>query len=180
MLWRLATPRAPQRVAVKHLTLGHARYRSRLGERIDTAGEGMRTAMKCNVGSNAARSPLSWVWPLAIAVVVCVMPLRVVTAADIGDVFEDAELRSSAQSFAERLRLVCPACGGDIRLIAFITDPGPIRKILAHIGEPVEPPPVSPACGPPTEWPELVQAHDDRDVMQAAPDELPVIDIHSL
>lgn len=81
---------------------------------------------------------------------------------------------------AERFPLVCPACGGDIRLIAFIIDPGPIRKILAHVGEPVEPPPVSPARGPPTDWHELVQAHDDRDVMQASPDELPVIDIHSL
>jgi hypothetical protein len=81
---------------------------------------------------------------------------------------------------AEAFPLVCPVCGGDIRLIAFIVDPGPIRKILAHVGEPVEPPPVSPARGPPTEWTELVQAHDDRDVMQASPDELPVIDIHSL
>jgi len=39
---------------------------------------------------------------------------------------------------------------------------------------------VSPARGPPTDWGELVQAHDDRDVLQASPDELPVIDIHSL
>jgi len=76
--------------------------------------------------------------------------------------------------------MVCPACGGDIRLIAFIIDPGPIRRILEHVGEPVEPPPVSPARGPPTEWPELVQPHDDGDVVQAEPDELPVIDIHSL
>ena len=80
---------------------------------------------------------------------------------------------------AEVFPLVCPACGGDIRLISFITDPTPIRTILAHIGEPVEPPPVSPARGPPTEWPELVQTHDDRDVMQDASDELPVIDIHA-
>ena len=28
---------------------------------------------------------------------------------------------------------VGPGCGGDIRLIAFITDPGPIRKILTHV-----------------------------------------------
>ncbi len=76
--------------------------------------------------------------------------------------------------------MVCPACGGDIRLIAFIIDPGPVRKILAHIGEPVEPPPVSPAGGPPTEWGELVQAHDGRDVVQTSPDEFPEIDIHSL
>jgi len=57
---------------------------------------------------------------------------------------------------------------------------GPIRKILTHLGEPFEPPPVSPARGPPTEWGELVQVHDDRDVFQASPDELPAIDIHSL
>jgi hypothetical protein len=73
---------------------------------------------------------------------------------------------------------LCP--GQDTRLIAFITEPGPIRKILAHLGEPLEPPPVSPARGPPADWGELVQAHDDRDVLQASPDELPVIDIHSL
>jgi hypothetical protein len=80
----------------------------------------------------------------------------------------------------EEFPLECPACGGDIRLIAFITEPGPIRKILAHLGEPLEPPPIAAARGPPTDWDELVQAHDDRDVFQASPDNLPVIDIHSL
>ncbi len=30
------------------------------------------------------------------------------------------------------------------------TEPGPIRKILTHLGEPLEPSPVSPARGPPT------------------------------
>jgi len=73
-----------------------------------------------------------------------------------------------------------PGCGVDIRLIAFIAEPGPIRKILTHLGEPLEPPPVSPALGPPTDWGELVQVHDDRAIFQASPDELPVIDIHSL
>jgi hypothetical protein len=80
----------------------------------------------------------------------------------------------------EEFPLECPACGGNIRLIAFITDPGPIRKILTHLGEPLEPPPVSPARGPPTDWGELVQVHDDRAVFQASPDDLPAIDIHSL
>jgi len=80
----------------------------------------------------------------------------------------------------EEFPLECPACGGDIRLIAFITDPGPIRKILTHLGEPLEPPPVSPARGPPTDWGELVQIHDDRETVQMSPDDLPVIDIHSL
>jgi hypothetical protein len=62
----------------------------------------------------------------------------------------------------EEFPVECPRCGGDIRLISFITDPGPFRKILTHLGEPLEPPRVSPARGPPTDWAELVQVHDDR------------------
>jgi hypothetical protein len=42
------------------------------------------------------------------------------------------------------------------------------------------PPPVSPARGPSTDWGEIVQAHDDRAIFQASPDELPAIDIQSL
>ena len=38
----------------------------------------------------------------------------------------------------EEFPLECPGCGGDIRVIAFITEPGPIRKILTHLGEPLE------------------------------------------
>jgi hypothetical protein len=80
----------------------------------------------------------------------------------------------------EEFPLECPGCGGDIRLIAFITEPGTIRKVLTHLGEPLEPPLVSPARGPPTEWGELVQGHDDRAVFQGRIVELPDIDIHSL
>jgi len=39
---------------------------------------------------------------------------------------------------------------------------------FTHLGEPLEPPPVSPARGPPTEWAELVQAHDERDAIQSS------------
>jgi len=39
---------------------------------------------------------------------------------------------------------------------------------------------LAPARGPPTDWGELVQVHDDRDVFQSSPDELPEIDVHSL
>ena len=35
-------------------------------------------------------------------------------------------------------------------------------------------------AGPPTGWGELAQLHDDRDVFQASPNELPAIDIHRL
>ncbi len=41
----------------------------------------------------------------------------------------------------EEFPLECTNCGGDIRLIAFITEPGPIRKILTHLGEPLKPAP---------------------------------------
>jgi len=71
-------------------------------------------------------------------------------------------------------------CGRDIRLIAFITDPEQIRKILTHLGESLEPPPVLPAPGPPTDWAELVQVHDDLNIFQASPAEMPVIAIHRL
>jgi len=88
--------------------------------------------------------------------------------------------RRRVSRLGEEFPLECPNCGGDIRLIAFITEPGPIRKILTHLGEPLEPPPVSPARGPPADWGELVQVHDDREAVQVSPDELPVIDIRSL
>ena len=75
-------------------------------------------------------------------------------------------------------RLACPNCGGDIGLISFITQPGPIRKILEHVGEPLEPPPVSPARGPPVDWDDLVQDEDGHSLHQALSDDLPMIDIH--
>jgi hypothetical protein len=78
----------------------------------------------------------------------------------------------------EEFPLACPSCGGDIRLISFITAPRPIRKILTHLGEPLEPPHVSPARGPPVDWGDLVQSFGDGELEQASPDDLPMIDIH--
>ena len=51
--------------------------------------------------------------------------------------------------------LLCPKCGGQMRLIAFITEGTQIRRILDHIGVDPDPPHISPARGPPL-W-------DDRD-----------------
>ncbi len=98
----------------------------------------------------------------------------------------------------EEFPLQCPNCGGDIRLRgdgrqepvhfepevrkrekAKMASPAESQPVT-QLGEPLEPPPLSPARGPPTDWGELVQAHDDRDVSQASPNELPVIDMHSL
>ena len=45
--------------------------------------------------------------------------------------------------------LVCPICGGQMRIIAFITHSADIRQILEHIGVESEPPHISPARGPP-------------------------------
>jgi len=44
---------------------------------------------------------------------------------------------------------LCPECGGEIRLIEFITEPEPMQRILLHFGEPATPPPISPARSPP-------------------------------
>ena len=45
--------------------------------------------------------------------------------------------------------LLCPMCGGQMRLITFITDGVQIKKILEHIGVESEPPHISPAREPP-------------------------------
>jgi hypothetical protein len=78
----------------------------------------------------------------------------------------------------EEFPLACPNCGGDIRLISFITDPGPIWKILTHPGELLDPPHVSPARGPLVDWGDLVQFYSAGEFKQASPGDLPTIDIH--
>jgi len=45
--------------------------------------------------------------------------------------------------------LLCPLCGADMRIIAFITDASTTRAILVHLGEPPAPPRIAPARGPP-------------------------------
>jgi hypothetical protein len=45
--------------------------------------------------------------------------------------------------------LVCSHCSAEMRIIAFITDPAPMRDILVHLGEPTAPPRIAPARGPP-------------------------------
>jgi len=50
--------------------------------------------------------------------------------------------------------LLCPICGGQMRIIAFITHSAEIRHILDHIGADSEPPHIASARGPPL-WDEL-------------------------
>lgn len=72
----------------------------------------------------------------------------------------------------EVLPLVCPKCGGDMRIIAFINE-GPVtREILGHLGEPTTAPSLAPARGPPL-WELLVAGPVEREtdlLAQPAPD----------
>jgi hypothetical protein len=45
--------------------------------------------------------------------------------------------------------LLCPICGGQMRIIAFIAHSADIRQMLDHIGVQSEPPNIAPARGPP-------------------------------
>ncbi len=49
----------------------------------------------------------------------------------------------------EVLPLLCPACGGRMSILAFLTDPPVVSAILLHLGLPHRPPPLSPARDPP-------------------------------
>ena len=72
----------------------------------------------------------------------------------------------------EVLPLVCPKCGGDMRIIAFINEGPVIREILGHLGEPISAPPLAPARGPPL-WELPVPGQAAREIdpqAQPAPD----------
>ena len=47
------------------------------------------------------------------------------------------------------LPLVCPSCGASMSIIAFVTDPVPVRSILTYLDLPSRPPGLSPARAPP-------------------------------
>ena len=47
------------------------------------------------------------------------------------------------------LPLLCPACGGEMKILAFLTDPPVVSAILLHLDLPHKPPHLSPARGPP-------------------------------
>ena len=49
----------------------------------------------------------------------------------------------------DALPLLCPRCNHSMKIIAFITEPSSVSRILKHLGEPSEPPPLKPARAPP-------------------------------
>ena len=64
--------------------------------------------------------------------------------------------------------LLCPLCGGQMRLFAFVTEGRQVRRILDHIGVGSEPPHIAPARGPPL-WDDCGDAQMD-DGAQTEPD----------
>ena len=56
--------------------------------------------------------------------------------------------------------LRCPRCGAVMRIIAFITGTAAVRGILIHLGEPITPPTIAPARGPPL-WAAMDDAASD-------------------
>jgi hypothetical protein len=64
----------------------------------------------------------------------------------------------------ESLPLLCPNCGADMRIIAFITEAAPVERILTHIGEPPRPPPITPARAPPA-WEDAPGPMPDWDIL---------------
>jgi hypothetical protein len=88
-----------------------------------------------------------------------------------------AQRRAVRYAWARRLAriyevspLVCPLCGADMRIIAFITDPSTIRDILVHLGEPTAPPRIARARGPPLGGPGRCRAGHLRPEAQPAPE----------
>jgi hypothetical protein len=49
--------------------------------------------------------------------------------------------------------LICPDCGAEMRILAFLTDPFTVAGILRHLGLPTSAPPLTPARSPPPEDP---------------------------
>ena len=62
----------------------------------------------------------------------------------------------------EPLPLVCPNCGAGMRIITFVTEAAPVQRILAHIGEPTQPPPIAPARSQPA-WDDAPEPAPDWD-----------------
>ena len=57
-----------------------------------------------------------------------------------------------------------------MRIIAFITDAPNVRAILAHLGEPISPPRIAPARGPPVSDPPDARAGGFDPHAQPAPE----------
>ena len=69
---------------------------------------------------------------------------------------QDPVLRARHLRWAALLRRVfgievfkCARCGGQRKIVAFITKPAELKRLCAHLGYPTEPPPIAPARATP-------------------------------
>ena len=66
--------------------------------------------------------------------------------------------------------LLCPRCGGEMQIIAFITDANAVREILIHLGEPTSPPRIMPTRTPPPWQMQGATLGDDDSEAKSAPE----------
>ncbi|HNC22181.1 transposase, partial [Accumulibacter sp.] len=66
--------------------------------------------------------------------------------------------------------LVCPRCGGERRIIAFIIEASAVRDILTHLGEPTSPPRLMRARAPPLREMQGATTGEDDPQAQSAPE----------
>ena len=66
--------------------------------------------------------------------------------------------------------LVCTNCGHEMRVTAFIIEPASVKPLLQNLGLPTEPPPLTPARGPPLEDADIDQRPE---VELGAPEPIP-------
>lgn len=64
----------------------------------------------------------------------------------------------------ETFPLLCPNCGSQVRIIGLMTGAPPAEQILTHIGEPAQPPAITPGRGPPA-WDDRLESILDWDEM---------------
>lgn len=70
----------------------------------------------------------------------------------------------------EVLPLICPKGGGEMKIIAFVSEGAAIREILGYLGEPTSPSHLLPARGPPLWEGAGVEPGDIDPQSQPAPD----------
>jgi putative transposase len=96
----------------------------------------------------------------------------------VGPAVQRALVREMQVAYRPTERRTCRVLGFSRTTNRYRSRRNPRAKLRVRLRDLAAP--ISPARGPPTDWGELVQAHDDRDLFQSSPDELPAIDIHSL
>jgi hypothetical protein len=115
--------------------------------------------------------------PLRAAVTALALAATTPPAANPDPAAEPAHRRAARYAWAlllariyEVFPLVCSHCGGAMTIIAFITAAPTVRDILVHLGEPITPPTIAPARGPPR-WEATGSEHDPAadPLLQSAP-----------